>query len=244
MVTGITGAGPGWIEAQPGKDLWRGDVLMKTDTQLMQDVLEELAGQPSVTASGIGVAVHNGVVTLSGTVPTFAEKCAAEQAIRQVVGIRAIAEEIQVKPTGVHKRSDEEVAAGVVRALQSHVWVPTDVQATVEKGWVTLRGQVTWQFQRDAATNAVRYLAGVKGVSNDVTLRPREPAAAVERVIEEALERNAILHSNRITVAADGGNVILMGAVRTWAERDAAEQVAWSAPGVTRVDNRLVVLCA
>jgi osmotically-inducible protein OsmY len=216
---------------------------MKSDMQLKRDVLEQLAGEPSITASAIGVAARDGVVTLTGTVPTYAEKCAAERAARQVAGVLAIAEEIRVEPAGAHKRTDDEVAEVVVRSLRAHVWVPADVQATVEGGWVTLRGQVTWQFQKEAAANAVRYLAGVKGVTNDITLRPREPAAAVERAIDGALKRHVILHANRITVEADGGVVSLSGEVRTWAERDEAERLAWSAAGVTRVDNRLVVSC-
>jgi osmotically-inducible protein OsmY len=216
---------------------------MKTDMQLKQDILEQLADEPRVTASAIGVAVRNGVATLTGTVPTYAEKCAAERAARRVAGVGAIAEEIRVEPTGIHKRTDAEVAEGVARALQAHVWVPADVQAVVENGWVTLRGEVTWQFQKEAAANAVRYLAGVKGVSNEITLRPRGPAAAVERAIDEALKRNGVLEGNRIAVEAEGGKVTLSGEVRTWAERDEAERLAWSARGVTRVDNHLVVLC-
>jgi osmotically-inducible protein OsmY len=216
---------------------------MKTDMQLKQDILEQLAGEPRVTASAIGVAVRNGVATLSGTVSTYAEKCAAEQAVRRVPGVQAIAEEIQVEPIGLHKRTDAEVAEGVARALRAHVWVPADVQAIVENGWVILRGEATWPFQKEAATNAVRYLAGVKGVSNEISIRPREPAAALEVAIDEALERNGLLDARRITVAAEDGKVTLSGRVRTWAERDEAEQVAWSAPGVTRVDNHLVVAC-
>lgn len=216
---------------------------MKTAAQVKSDVLQQLACEPCVTASAIGVAVHNGAVTLSGTVPTYAEKCAAEHAARQVAGVQAIAAEIRVEPTGIHKRTDDEVAEAVARALQAHIWVPTDIQGTVEKGWVTLQGQVTWRFQSDAAMNAVRYLAGVKGVCNRITIKPREPAAAVERAVEEAFKRNASLHSNRITVEADGGTVVLTGAVRTFAEFDEAERLAWSVPGVTGVDNRLVVPC-
>jgi osmotically-inducible protein OsmY len=216
---------------------------MKTDEQLQKDVLEELRWEPSITASAIGVCVDNGVVVLTGTVPTYAEKYAAEGAARRVAGVRAIAEEIQVKPSGLHKRSDQEVAETVVRTLQSHVWVPTDVQASVENGWVTLRGEVTWEFQRKAATNAVRYVSGVRGVSSEITIRPRELDARVEKAIEQALKRNAEIDASHIAVSAYRGKATLSGTVRTFAGRDRVEQVVWSAPGVTAIDNHLVVLC-
>ena len=216
---------------------------MKSDAQLQKDVEEELRCEPCVTAASIGVVVRDGTVTLSGMVPTYAEKQAAERAARRVAGVRSIAEEIRVKPAGLHKRNDTEIVEAVVNALQAHVWVPTDIQATVENGWVSLRGMVTWQFQKEAATIAVRYLAGVQGVSNDITVRPREPAAALERSIDDAVKRNALLLGDYITVEADGGKVTLSGEVRSWAERDEAERLAWSAPGVTEVDDRLIVLC-
>jgi len=215
---------------------------MKTDEQLQKDVLDELKWDPRIKASEIGVSVNDGVVALTGTVPTLAEKWAAERAARRVSGVRAIAEEIHIKPTGIHKRSDEEIAETVVQSLQSHVWVPTDVQATVENGWVTLRGEVTWEFQKEAATTAVRYVSGVKGVSNEITIRPREPAAALEKAIEQALKRNVDIDPNNITVSAEGSKVTLSGSVRTFAERDRAERVAWSAPGVSGVNNKLIVM--
>ena len=215
---------------------------MKTDEQLQQDVIEELRWEPSVTASEIGVSVNKGVVTLSGTVPTYAEKWAAERAARRVEGVQAIAEEIHVKLTGIHKRSDEEVAQTIERSLQSHVWVPTDVQATVENGWVTLRGEVTWEFQRQAATDSVRFVSGVKGVTNEITIRPRELDAMVEKAIDQALKRNADIDARRITVSASRGKVTLSGNVRTFAERDRAERAVWNAPGVTAIDNKLIVL--
>jgi osmotically-inducible protein OsmY len=160
---------------------------MKTDAQLLTDVENELKWEPSVTASEIGVAVSGGVVTLSGTVPTYAEKCAAEKAAWRVAGVKAIAEELQVKPFGSHKRNDTEIAEAAVQALESHVWVPTDTQATVEAGWVTLRGEANWEYQRKAAYDSVRYLPGVIGVINDLTIKPTVQPGAVKDAIEKAL---------------------------------------------------------
>jgi len=214
---------------------------MKTDAQLQRDVQDELKWEPSVTASEIGVAVNGGTVTLSGTVPTFAEKEAAERAVRRVAGVKAVAEEIQVRPSGMHRRNDTEIAESVARAIQSNVWVPTDVQATVENGWVTLRGEVHWEFQRKAAFNAVRYLAGVKGVTNWIGIKPVVPPEAVKDAIERALKRNAEIDAENINVSTDGGDVILRGHVRSWTEKDEASRAAWNAPGVTAVQNEISV---
>ncbi len=172
--------------------------------------------EPCVTATEIGVSVTNGVVTLTGTVPTYAEKWGAERAARRVEGVKAIAEEIQIKPTGLHARTDAEIAATAASSLKAHVWVPTDIQATVENGWVTLRGVVNWEFQQRAATDSVRFLAGVKGVSNNVTLKASVRPSAIKDVIEKALVRNAEIDARNVKVSADGGTVKLSGHVRSW----------------------------
>ncbi len=214
---------------------------MKTDTQLQKDVQEELSWEPSVTASEIGVAVTDGVVTLTGTVPTYAEKFAAQRAARRVLGVKAIAEDLKVKVYGLHKRSDTEIAEAAAEALKRHVWVPTDILATVENGWITLRGQVSWGYQRDAAFDAVRFLPGVTGVSNDITIKPTVQPYMVKDAIEKALKRDAEIDAANIVVQAAEGKVTLSGRVRSWAERDEAGSAAWGTPGVATVQNELSV---
>lgn len=214
---------------------------MKTDTQLKNDVMEELRWAPNVSSSDINVAAHNGVVTLSGTVPHYAEKWAAERATQRVTGVKAIAEEMKVNLDGIHKRKDSDVAESVVNSLGSHVVVPSNVQATVEDGWVTLSGHAEWEFQRKAAMNAVRHLFGVKGVSNDITLRPSIKPTAVKDAIEKTLKRDAELDAARISVSSDGGKVTLTGMVYSWDQRAEAGSAAWGTPGVTEVVNDLVI---
>ena len=214
---------------------------MKTDAQLMDDVTEELQWEPAVTSADIDVVAHDGVVTLSGTVPFYAQKWAAERATQRVAGVKAIAEEIEVSLTGVHKRSDTSIAEAVANALKWHVWVPDNVQATVENGWVTLTGGVRWGYERSSAEDAVSFLSGVRGVSNDVTLKPAVQPASVKDAIEKALERNAEVDAGNVNVSATGGKVNLGGTVRSWDEREEAGAAAWNAPGVTEVQNDLAV---
>jgi osmotically-inducible protein OsmY len=217
---------------------------MKTDGQLQRDVMDELKWEPSVTATEIGVSAAKGVVTLSGMVATYAEKWAVERAARRVEGVAGIAEEITVQLEVPHKRTDAEIAEVVVTSLKWHVWLPSDIQAIVSEGWVTLKGQVTWEYQRTAATEALQYLAGVTGVSNEITLKPKASPSEIKDAIEKALSRNAEVDAAHVHVSSEGSMVTLTGRVGSCSEKDEAGLAAWSAPGVNSVRNNIEVVHA
>ncbi|WP_103120310.1 BON domain-containing protein [Methylopila sp. Yamaguchi] len=212
-----------------------------SDAGLKSLVEEELEFEPSVNAAHIGVAVRDGVVTLTGHVASYAEKIAAEKATQRVRGVKAIAEEIEVRYPYDGKRSDEEIAKRAVNVLDWNTQVPTSVKVKVERGWVTLSGVADWQYQREAAEFSVRKLDGVVGVTNTIALKDRPKAADVQKKIEDALKRNAALDAAAIHVTVANDKVSLTGRVHSWQERRIAEQAAWSAPGVKSVDDAISV---
>jgi len=209
---------------------------------LRRNVLNELAWDPTFDATHIGVAADNGVVTLTGHVSTYAEKLAAERAAQRVTGVRGIAEEIEVRPPYAKKTKDDEIAERAVRILQWDVSVPPGrILVKVEKGWVTLTGTVDWDYQRGAAAADIQKLSGVVGLMNLIKVEPAVRAADVKQKIEDAFRRNAVLDAGEIRVSAVDGTITLNGRVRNWSERNTAERAAWSAPGVTAVEDRLLV---
>lgn len=215
---------------------------MKTDADLKRDVVAELNWDPAVNATAIGVAVSGGVVTLTGHLGTYAEKLAASRAVQRVAGVKAIALELDVTLSPDHRRSDTDIATSIENAIRWNTVVPVDaIRVTVDHGWVTLKGDVDWDYQRRGVEKAIRPLMGVVGISNEISLRARVKAQDVSRKIEEALTRQAIREAKHIQVAVDGTTVKLTGAVHSWQERTAAQGVAWSAPGVRAVINELRV---
>ncbi len=215
---------------------------MKTDSQLQQDVMAELKWEPAVHAEQIGVEVKDGVVTLAGHVDSFPAKWNAERAAQRVAGVRALAVEIDVKLNGSSKRTDTDVAHSVENVLLWTTYLPKDtVKVMVEDGWVTLSGQVQWGFQRATAATAVRYLAGVRGLTDQITIKPSVMGSAVKNDIEAALKRRATEDSKNISVSVDGSVVTLKGNVPNWAERETASNAAWCTPGVSRVIDNITI---
>lgn len=213
-----------------------------SDKRIRQDVIDELDFDPSVNAAHIGVVVDNGVVTLTGHVGSYAEKLAAERIAQRVKGVRAIAQEIEVRYPSDKKTADDEIATRALNILNWNAVVPRGIQVKVQDGWITLSGQVDWHFERDAAEKELRRLSGVAGVINNITLKARVQAQDVKRKIEDALKRSAETEAGHISVSVlDGGKVALNGQVHDWQERNTVGWAAWSAPGVKSVENLLTI---
>jgi len=216
---------------------------MKTDMELKTDILEELKWEPSIEPAQIGVVVQDGIITLTGYVNRFPEKWEAERATQRVAGVKAVANEIEVKLPGYNERTDAEIAHAAVTTLEWNTYVPHDqVKVAVENGWITLTGEVEWHYQKSIAENALRHLNGVRGVVNEITLKPQVTPAQVKEKIEAALQRNARLDIKHITVETRDSTAILNGYVRSWAEREEVGWAAWAAPGVTQVENNITLL--
>jgi osmotically-inducible protein OsmY len=215
---------------------------MRSDRDIKRDVEDELRWDPDIDSTDIAVNVNNAVVTLTGFVRSYMQKYEAEKDAKRVAGVAGVANDIEVRPPDIDDRPDPEIARDAIARIKSELPYSWDkIRTVVSKGWLTLEGEVEWYYQRQRAEDAVRRVRGIRGVTNSIEIKPQVAPAEIRRKIEDALRRAAEIDASRVTVEASGGEVILRGTVRSWAERQEAERVAWAAPGVTKVDNRITI---
>lgn len=215
---------------------------MKTDSEIQRDVMDELNWEPLLNAHEIGVGVKNGIVTLSGAVETYTKKLTAEEAAKRVMGVKAVVQDIDVRITALGKKTDVDIAEAALSALRWNTNVPDKkIKVTVEDGWVTLEGEVEWEYQSTAAKNAVNNLTSVRGVTNNIKIVSLIKATDIKNKISAAFLRSATIDAGRISISTEGNKVLLKGKVRSYAEKKDAENAAWLAPGVNKVENKLEI---
>ena len=215
---------------------------MRSDSEIERDVKEELQWEPDLDATDIAVSVRQGVVALTGFAKSFSDKYEAEAAVKRVAGVAGVANDLEVRMPGVDERPDPDIARDAVAAIKSQLPISSEhVKVIVKSGWVTLEGHVEWQYQKSTAESALRRIKGVRGIINNIMLKPQVEPADIQRKIQAAIKRLAEVDANRVSVEANGSEVILKGTVGSWVEREEAERAAWAAPGVTKVEDRIVV---